>query len=482
MSNRSAGELAWAGRSLSFRLDLLERFRVRLVAERGSLVALLSELRPGCSRAELISSEVIPLLDNVNFLRRSAAGILRPRKLGHRGQPVWLYGVDSVVYREPLGRVLILGPGNYPFFLPMVQGLYAWAAGNCVWLKSAPGSFPLHDRLRDLFLSIGGPPEAFRLLGEEISSYPWALSQGVDKVILVGSAATGESVLAQAGKALVPAVAELSGWDAVFVHPEAELEKVASAVAFGLALNGGRTCVAPRRIFFRGEVARFEELLEQALSVRPKVALTEDEHRLVEGAVASGCRALGGPDGPVILSRVRRDHKLLREAHFGALAVLHVVESDQEALELARTCRHALGASLFGPLEWAESLAHQVPGQMVGINDLIVPSVDPRLPFGGSGRSGFGHMRGREGLLEMTATRVVSLRRGGSTDHLRPPSAIDDPLLERFLLMAHGPGVGSKIRATLEMILLIGRERIRRRIASRRARAEAGSVSSSQGG
>ncbi len=469
MSRRTAGELAWADRSLEFRLDLLERFRGRLVAERESILTLLSELRPGCSRAEIISSEIIPLLDNIAFLRQTASKILRPEKLGRRGQPVWLFGVESVVYRESLGRILIIAPGNYPLFLSMVQAVYGWAVGNCIWLKSAPGSFPLHDRLRNLFLSVGGPAEAFRLLGEENSSYPWALSEGVDKVILVGSAATGETVLAQAGKALVPTVAELSGWDAVFIHPKADLGQAAAAVAFGLALNGGRTCVAPRRVFFRGDVENFERLLEQALSERPRVALNEQEQQFVEEAHKSGCRVLGSPDGPVVISRVRRDHLLLREARFGALAVIHVVESDDEALELSKNCRHALGASLFGPLEWAETMAHRVPGQMVCVNDIIVPSADPRLPFGGTGRSGYGHMRGKEGLLEMTAVRVVSTRRGGTTDHLRPPSPVDDPLLERFLLMAHGPGVGSKVRATLEMIALIARERIRRRIARRRA-------------
>ncbi len=476
MSKRSATESAWSSRSLGFRLDLLGRFAGRLLAERESLLTLLGALRPHCSRAELTTSELIPLLDNIEFLRKQSAEILKPERLGRRGQPVWLLGVDSVVYREALGRVLILGPSNYPLFLPMVKAMYAWAAGNTVWLKSAPGSLALHDRVRDLFLSVGGPAEVFRLLGESNESYTQALAEGVDKVVLVGSAATGEVVLAQAGRALVPALAELSGWDAVFVHPEADLAQAASAVAFGLALNGGRTCVAPRRIFFRGEVERFEELLDQALRVRPRVPLSEGELRLAEEARSRGVRVLGGGDGPLVLSRIGRDHPLLREDSFGALAVLCVCESDDEALELAAASPHALGASLFGPLPWAEGLAHRVPGHMVSLNDLIVTAADPRVPFGGSGRSGFGRMRGREGLLEMTATRVVSTRRGGTTDHLRPPGAADDAIIERFLLLAHAAGWPSKAKALAEMIFLIGRERVRVRRARRREAASSGGV------
>jgi acyl-CoA reductase-like NAD-dependent aldehyde dehydrogenase len=466
-TKRSPAELAWSGRSLRFRLDLLNRFRLRLLAERESLLLLLAELRPHCSRSELISSEIIPLLDNASYLNSQAESILRPQRLGRRGQPVWLFGVDTVIHREALGRVLVIGPGNYPLFLPMVQAFYAWAAGNSVWLKSAPGSTALHDRVRDLFLSIGGPAEVFRLLGEDNEAYPQALIEGVDKVVLVGSAATGQAVLSQAGHALVPCVAELSGWDAVFVHPTANLPQVASAVAFGLALNGGRTCVAPRRIFLRGDLEEFETLLDAALRLRPRVPLSPDERALVETSVKQGCRALGGHDGPTVLSRVGRDHALLRDAAFGGLAVLYVPESDQEALEVAANCPFALGASLFGPPEWAQSLAHKVPAQVVSINDIIVSSADPRVPFGGSGRSGFGRMRGREGLLEMTATRVVSQRQGGTLDHLRPPSPNDDGIVERFLLLAHGGGLAAKSRALAEMIFLIGRERVRLR---RRAR------------
>lgn len=471
MSSRSPAESAWSSRSLSFRLDLLGRFAQRLLDERQSLLELLASLRPHCSRAELTTSELIPLLDNIEFLRRSAPSILKPERLGRNGQPLWLLGVDSLVYREALGRVLILGPSNYPLFLPMVKAMYAWAAGNTVWLKSAPGSLALHDRVRDHFLSVGGPPEIFRLLGEENESYTRALAEGVDKVVLVGSAATGEVVLSQAGQALVPALAELSGWDAVFVHPEADLEHTASAVAFGLALNGGRTCVAPRRIFFQGRLERFEELLDQALRIRARVPLGQGEREAAEEASARGCRVLGGVDGPLVLSRVGRDHPLLREDKFGALAVLYVCENDDEALELAHGCPLALGASLFGPLDWAERLAHRVPGHMVSLNDLIVTAADPRVPFGGSGRSGFGRMRGREGLLEMTATRAVSTRKGGTTDHLRPPGAADDAIIEQFLLLAHAAGWPSKAKALARMVFLIGRERARARRARRRAAA-----------
>ncbi len=80
-------------------------------------------------------AEVLPLADACRFLERSGPAILRPRKLGGRGRPAWLWGVTGTITREPQGVVLILGPANYPFFLPGVQLVQALVAGNAVLLK-----------------------------------------------------------------------------------------------------------------------------------------------------------------------------------------------------------------------------------------------------------------------------------------------------------------------------------------------------------
>lgn len=450
--------------TLKKRLALLRRFRHVLCAEREGLLEHLQKLRPHCSKGELLSSELIPLLDTVAYLEKHAGQILRPRKLGWDGQPVWLWGVHSTVYHEPLGRVLILAPGNYPLFLPFASALHAWAAGNEVWLKSAPGGLALHQFVRELFLRVGGEEPWLRLLGEDNSSFQASLPE-IQKVVLVGSAETGRTVLAQAGEAMVPAVAELSGWDTVFIHPQADMELAARAVAFGLSLNHGRTCVAPRRILLRGAVEEFERAFRQAIGGREHSPLSETERRLVEEMRAAGALALWAREGegPVLLSRVSERNPLWQDEAFGSLAVLKVVESDEEALRIARNCPYALGASLFGPEDWARSLAHQVPAQVVSINDLIVPSADPRVPFGGSGRSGYGRMRGAEGLLEMTQTRTVSVRRGGSLDHLLPPGPLDEMIVEKFMIMAHAGKRTTRVAALARMIMSIARERWRKR-------------------
>lgn len=466
MSNLSASELEWGRKPCPDRLAILQKFRHRICADREQVLRLLQVIRSHSSRGELISSEFVPLLDASRFLEAKAESILAPRRLGKSGQPVWLWGVESTIYREPLGRIMILAPGNYPLFLPLVQALQAWAAGNSVWLKSAPGSFLLHKKLQELYLACGGQEEQFRLLGEETTAYLKHLSE-VQKVVLVGSAQTARVVLRQAGEQLVPAVAELSGWDTVFVHPQADMERAAQAVAFGLSLNQGRTCLAPRRVFLRGDLEVFEHHFHKAIAARACSPLTPAEAALVANRTIGGARYLSSAlgMGPGLLSPVGENESLLRQEFFASLAVLRVVGSDHEALTLAKNCSYALGASLFGPIEWCQEMAQRVPAQMISINDTIVATADPRLPFGGSGMSGYGRMRGSEGLLEMTQTRTVSVRQGGSLDHLRASGSLDDLIVEQFFLMSHSHTAFAKAKALWHMIAAIARERIKKRKA-----------------
>ena len=76
-------------------------------------------------------------------------------------------------------------------------------------------------------------------------------------------------------------------------------------------------------------------------------------------------------------------------------------------------------------------MARRVRAGSVCVNDLIVPTADPRLPFGGRGRSGFGVTRGAEGLLEMTVPKAISVRTGSFRPHLAAPSTPTAPASPR---------------------------------------------------
>jgi len=247
---------------------------------------------------------------------------------------------------------------------------------------------------------------------------------------------------------VTPSIVELSGCDAVFVLPEADLDLVARSLAFGLRLNGGATCIAPRRVFVpKSRLYALQRHLEDALAdapateVEPSVA--EEVSVLVAEAEAEGAIVAFGevPSDnrvrPVVLSNASAEMRLLRSDVFAPVLSLVGVDNPDEALALDAQCPYALGATVFGPSTEARIFASRVQAGVVVINDMIAPTADPRLPFGGRGWSGFGSTRGAEGLLELTAPRVVIERKSKSHPHLDSLQPGDERMFESYLKATH---------------------------------------------
>ncbi|HSF39967.1 MAG TPA: aldehyde dehydrogenase family protein [Thermoanaerobaculia bacterium] len=406
---REAQEV-WASRPIAERLRTLRALR-HLLALRSSELVAAARGAGDRSEDEILSSEVIPLADACRFLEREADHILAPRRPGAQGRPFWLSGVEAEVRREPLGLVLVVAPSNYPLFLPGVQALQALAAGNAVLWKPGRGGSLAARRVAALAAEAGLDPRLLTVLPEDPETVRAALDAGVDKVLLTGSASTGRKVLAELASRLVPATMELSGCDALFVLPGADLDRVARAVHFGLTLNGGATCIAPRRVFVPHSLA---SLLGERISA------------------------------------------LLAERPAPRISLMPVSDSE-EALADAALCPYALGASVFGPEEEALAFASRVRAGVVVVNDVIVPTADPRLPFGGRGESGFGVTRGAEGLLEMTVPKVVSVRRGRRLPHLEERHPEDAALFRAYLTLTHGGGLRSRLRGLSALLAALVR-------------------------
>ncbi|MDZ4797210.1 MAG: aldehyde dehydrogenase family protein, partial [Bryobacteraceae bacterium] len=235
----------------------------------------------------------------------------------------------------------------------------------------------------------------FQVLGEAPEEAEAVIEAGVDKVFLTGSNATGLQVLGRLARLGIPSVMELSGDDSVFVRPGADVALVLRALRFGVGLNNGDTCIAPKRVYAPPEMAR----------------LLEGESPL-----------------PVI------------EA------------SDEDAIRMAGESGYGLGATVFGKEREATEFARRLNAGVVVINDMIVPTADPRVSFGGRGRSGFGVTRGPEGLLEMTVLKTIVVRRSRWLPHLDPRHSEDAALFSGFLRCLHGGTLAIRWRGLREMI------------------------------
>jgi len=459
----------WAATSLRHRLGIIRNLRRRMASGATELAETIPRHLPGAlSRtvADSLVAEVLPLIEACRFLEREAAGILRTRNLRGEGRPVWLGGVEAEVERAPLGVVLILGPANYPLLLAGVQALQALAAGNAVLWKPAPGTAVVAFALRTLLVESGLHPELLTVLDAGVDSATEAVAAGVDYVVLTGSAETGKAVLRQLAETLTPAAMELSGCDPVFVLPGADIERTVKALAFGLRFNGSFTCMAPRRVFLVGaEVAGFEGRLAAELGTIAPVAVTEATARLlgglIEDAREQGAEILldgiGASSGACMLgvTLIAGATPALRsmqtEIFAPVLSVMRARDMD-EALAANAACPYALTASIFGPEREARLLAGRLRVGNVLINDIVIPTADPRIAFGGRGRSGFGVTRGTEGLLAMTTPRTIQIQRRFSR---RAYEATGEAHVDLFAALAevlHGGGVGRRIKGLVRLI------------------------------
>ena len=420
---------------------------------------------------ETITSELLPLCAALRFLGRRGAKILAPRHLGWLGRPLWLFGVRSVVQRAPLGEVLVLGAWNYPLLLPGVQVAQALAAGNRVRLKPAPGTERATEILVDCFYSAGVPREQLELLGSDKAAAIDAIDSGADLIVLTGGSETGRQVLRAAAPHLSASVLELGGCDAVVVLPGYDLERLIQSIRFGLQFNGGATCIGPRRLLVRDAdhdaiVAALTKTLADESSVVVHPAARQSVMERLAAAIEHSARdVLGnfcadrlrdsGELKPVLLDGVSEKDDIAASDLFApVLSVITVADEDQ-AVRIVNDCPYRLAAGVFGPQADAQRVAERLQVGTVTINDLLAPTADPRVPFGGRGNSGFGVTRGAEGLLAMTTPKVIGSRRGKIAPHLRPRSAADKELLHGVLQMNHGGGMRKRFAGLRRMIAAI---------------------------
>ena len=386
----------WGARTLAARLKVLHGARGLLAWRVAELVAAMP-LALRRSEADTLVAEVLPLLDACKFLEREAAGILRSRKLGRHGRPAWLSGVTGEVRREPWGRVLVIGPANFPLFLPGVQTVQALAAGNRVTWKPGRGAAAVAVVVAEALWEAGVPREALRVTDDSVGAAQAAMGDA-DFVVFTGSRGNGRAVLRQLAETATPSLMELSGCDAVVVLAGADIAEVRRALRFATELNGGEVCMRPRRLV--GAAALLDRLHDAAAAQGLDVIVAETE-----------------------------------------TAAIDAVNASEFGLTVAVFC----GAQ---EVDAAERLAAAVTAGVVLVNDVIAPTADPRAPFGGRGASGFGVTRGAEGLLAMTTPKVVMRRAAGSkARHFALTTPAHATFFAAWIRARHGATLGIRLKA-----------------------------------
>jgi succinate-semialdehyde dehydrogenase/glutarate-semialdehyde dehydrogenase len=349
-------------------------------------------------------------------------------------QPRDLDGTASFVRFDPIGPVLAIMPWNFPFWQVFRFAAPALAAGNVGLLKHASNVTRCALLIEDVFRDAGFPEGVFRSLILRNSAVADVIGDArVRAVTLTGSERAGSAVAEQAGHHLKKTVLELGGSDAFIVLADADLARAARTAADARLINSGQSCIAAKRFIVVDAVAdRFEERfvaemrsrimgdpLAAGTDVGPqaRVDLRTALHRQVRHSVRRGARlATGGaiPSGagafypPTVLLDVRPGMPAFDEEVFGPAAAVIRARDEADAIRLANASPYGLGAAV-----WTEDrargrrIAAELDVGCVFVNALV--RSDPRLPFGGVKRSGYGRELAEFGLREFVNIKSVAV-------------------------------------------------------------------------
>ena len=420
-----AAQPEWAGLGHAKRSEYLHQAADAVEANAEALAELLS--REQGKPVKNGPNAAFEVGGCVAWLRASADFPLEPEVLVD----------DESGYAEmhyvPLGVVGAIGPWNWPMMITVWQVAASLRMGNTVVVK--PSEYTplsvvglvhvLNQALpADVLCVVPGGGE----VGKALSTH-----EDVDKIMFTGSTKTGQAIMRSAADGLARLTLELGGNDAGVVLPDVDAQAVAGDLFWGAFINTGQTCAALKRLYVHEDV--YEEVCEALVAVARQMPMGNGREEqnvlgplqnkqqydivagLVEDAKKGGGRVLMGGD-PVadqpgyfypttIIAGLPNDNPLVAQEQFGpALPIIKYSDVD-EAVAMANGLDVGLGASVWSSsTENAMAVAQRLEAGTVWINKH--GAVDPRIPFGGIKKSGFGLEFGVEGLKSVAASKVIS--------------------------------------------------------------------------
>lgn len=402
------------------------------------LDAIIAET--GKSRFDALSAEVFSTCDVLETYTKLSPKVLRDRKVK---TPLFLMGKKSCIYHEPLGTVLVIAPWNYPFTQGIVPTVLAFLAGNSVVLKPSEVT-PLKPLWDKLIAESGLPSDTLQVVYGGRETGEQTIDAKPDKVHFTGSVPTGKKVMASCAKHLIPVDLELGGKDPGIVFEDVDMERTVNGVLWGAFTTTGQSCTSLERLYVQESIYDpFVALLAQraqqircstpqsdtslpdnfdmgAITAPYQIAIIEQH---IQEAIDKGARLLCGgirqPGSahcvPTVIADVTHQMKLGCEETFGPVIAVMKFKTEQEAVQMANASEYGLGASVWSKdLDRAERVARALRVGNVSINNHMITEANAYLPFGGVKQSGFGRIKGEEGLLTFCNIKSVVIDKQGS--------------------------------------------------------------------
>ena len=337
----------------------------------------------------------------------------------------------SVIIFEPVGVIGSIMPWNFPYWQALRFAAPSLMAGNTIVLKPASATMQCGIEIEKTFINAGIPRGIFQTLIGDSSIAETLIDSDINAVTFTGSVQVGGKVAQRATSQLKKTVLELGGSDPFIVCEDADIEKASTGAVKGRFINCGQSCIASKRFIVTKKIASefIEEFVTKTEKLKVGDPLSDDTdigplvnanslsniESLVAKSVRQGAEVMTGGERtnsrgffyrPTIMKNVSPKMDIATEEVFGPLAPVITVENEKDAMKIANDSKYGLGASIWTQdLEKAEMLSRTIESGIVTVNNVVVS--DPRVPFGGIKKSGFGRELSRYGMLEFVNVKSV---------------------------------------------------------------------------
>ena len=392
--------------------------------DRKTELARIAVLEMGKSITEA-EAEVEKCAWNCDFFAENAESFLRDEKVASNAS-------ESYVAFRPLGVVLAIMPWNFPYWQVFRFAAPTLMAGNTSVLKHASNVSRVALEIERIFQEAGLPQGVLRTVLVPGSETGRLIEDSrIAAVTLTGSEAAGVEVAATSGHVLKKTVLELGGSDPFIVLEDADLDEAAQVAVTARFQNNGQSCIAAKRFIVVDSVAEAFEQKFVANTARLKVGdpleydtrigplarkdLQETLDQQVQQSIQQGAKVLIGGKAregkgnfyePTILTNVTPQMSVFTDETFGPVAAVIRARDTEHALELANDSKFGLSSNLWTRnIEQARELTARIEAGGVFINGMTAS--DPRLPFGGVKRSGYGRELSSFGIREFVNVQTV---------------------------------------------------------------------------
>ena len=337
----------------------------------------------------------------------------------------------TVIRFQPVGVIGSIMPWNFPYWQALRFAAPSLMIGNTIVLKPASATMQCGIEIEKTFNRAGLPDGVFQTLVGDSSIAESLIDSDINAVTFTGSVPVGAKVAQRATSQIKKTVLELGGSDPFIVCEDADIEKASNGAVKGRFINCGQSCIASKRFIVVKSVANefIEKFVQKTEKLKVGDPISDDTDigplvnasglkkidSQVKESVKEGAEVLTGGEQvgrkgyfykPTVLKNVNPKMQIAQEEVFGPVAPIIVAGDEVEALELANDSEYGLGASIWTQdLDKAERLSSSVESGIVSVNNVVAS--DPRVPFGGVKKSGFGRELSRYGMLEFANIKSV---------------------------------------------------------------------------